>query len=104
MSKASKSGKTTRRRYSEEFKRDAVELVTEQGYSLAEAARSLGIQANQIRYWKDKLVEDKGKKQDNALSESERAELHRLREENRKLRMEREILKKATTFFVKESQ
>lgn len=104
MSKAAKSGKTTRRRYSEEFKRDAVELVTEQGYSLAEAARSLGIHANLVRRWKEKLMQGKDKKQDQTLSESERAELRRLREENRKLRMEKEILKKATTFFVKESQ
>lgn len=93
MSKVSKSGKITRRRYSEEFKRDAVELVTEQGYSMAEAARSLGVHANLIRYWKDKLVEGKDEKQNSVLSESERAELHRLREENRKLRMEREIFR-----------
>lgn len=104
MSGSSKTGTPARRRYSEEFKRDAVGLVTDQGYSLAEAARSLGVHVNLIRYWREKFVGSKEAKRDEALCESEKEELIRLREENRKLRMDREILKKATTFFVKESQ
>lgn len=99
-----KSGKPSRRRYSEEFKRDAVGLVTDQGYSLAEAARSLGVHVSLIRNWKEKFVKNKEVKREEELSETERAELQRLREENRRLRMDREILKKATTFFVKENQ
>lgn len=94
--------KRMRRSYSEEFKRDAVSLVTEQGYSLTEAARSLGLHPNLIRNWKQKFMSQENDSQ--TLAEDEKAELKRLREENRKLRMERDILKKATAFFAKESQ
>ncbi|MEZ5945056.1 MAG: transposase [Planctomycetaceae bacterium] len=56
---SSKSGGRVRRSFSEEFKRDAVSLVTEQGYSLAEAARSLGLHQNLIRNWRLKFVSKK---------------------------------------------
>ena len=92
---------TKRRRYSEEFKREAVCLVTEEGYSTAEAARSLGIHANLLRTWRRKYAS--AESADTAMSEDERKELHRLREENRRLRMEREILKKAAAFFANEN-
>ena len=87
-----------RRSYTEEFKREAVSLVTDQGYTLAEAARSLGIHPNLLRTWKEKLSSQGG----SALSPDEEAELKRLREENRRLRMERDILKKAAAFFANE--
>ena len=83
--------RSKRRRHSEEFKREAVRLVTEQGYSLAEAARNLGVHANLLRTWKQKFAEEE---QD--LTEDERMELAQLRAENKRLRMERDILKKAT--------
>ncbi len=105
MSKSNGSSEPTRRvrrSFSEEFKRDAVSLVTDQGYSLAEAARSLGLHPNLIRNWKQKFMSDNNDQ--TVLSEDEKAELKRLREEVRKLRMERDILKKATAFFAKESQ
>ena len=105
MSKSNRSAEPSRgvrRSFSEEFKRDAVSLVTNQGYSLAEAARSLGLHPNLIRNWKQKFMSENNGQ--SVLSEDEKAELKRLREENRKLRMERDILKKATAFFVKESQ
>ena len=91
---------TKRRRHNEEFKREAVKLVTDQGYSLAEAARSLGLDASLLRSWKLKY----GTEQNGApkMQESEQEELGRLREENRRLRMERDILKKATAFFANE--
>lgn len=105
MSKPNRSSEPTkrpRRTFSDEFKRDAVSLVIDQEYSLAEAARSLGLHSNLIRNWKQKFM---AQNNDQAiLSEDEKAELKRLREENRKLRMERDILKKATAFFAKESQ
>ena len=101
-SRSSESPRRVRRSFSEEFKRDAVSLVTDQGYSLAEAARSLGLHPNLIRNWKQKFMSDN--KDQTVLSEDEKAELKRLREEVRKLRMERDILKKATAFFAKESQ
>jgi transposase len=91
--------KTVRRQYTEEFKRDAVALVTEQGYKLAEAGRSLGINADLIRRWKQ---EAEGEATGERLTNDERDELRRLRKENRELRMEKEILKKASAYFAKE--
>ena len=91
---------TTRRRaYPEDFKRDAVALVTEQGYSVAEAARSLDVGANLLGRWKRQHEEQAG---DQALSLDEREELKQLRKENRLLRMEKDILKKASQYFAKE--
>jgi len=89
-----------RRRHSEEFKREAVKLVTDQGYTLAEAARSLGLDASLVRSWRQKYApEQNGVPK---MPESEQEELGRLREENLRLRMERDILKKATAFFANE--
>lgn len=89
-----------KQRYTDEFKREAVKLVTEQGYSQAEAARSLGIHPNLLRNWRKKFsTELEGTE---TMSETEQQELKRLREEVRRLRMERDILKKATAFFASE--
>ena len=88
-----------RREYTEDFKRDAVALVTEQGYKPSEAARSLGIGDNLIRRWKREFEEAASGVQ---LDADEREELKRLRKENRMLRMEKEILKKASAYFAKE--
>lgn len=93
-----------RRKHSREFKVEAVKLVLEQGYSVAEAAQSLGIHTNLLRNWKKKLLtEGDVAFRGNGVMTPEQQELRRLREENRKLRMERDILKKATAFFAKES-
>ncbi len=91
---------TKRRQYTEEFKREAVKLVTEQGYTQAEAARSLGINSNLIRRWRAKFAPEQSGT--DTMTESEQQELTRLREEVRRLRMERDILKKATAFFASE--
>ena len=93
-----------RRTYTPEFKAQAVQLVTEQGYSVAEAARSLGVSENLIRNWKRDL---QAKGPDafpgrGRLGPHEE-ELRRLRAENKRLQMERDILKKATAFFAKEA-
>ena len=85
--------------YPKEFKEEAVALVTEQGYTVVEAAKSLGIRANQLYDWKAKI---QASKQDGALSDDERSELKRLRKENKTLRIEKEVLKKASAFFAKE--
>ena len=90
--------KRDRRRHSDEFKREAVKLVTEQGLSVAQAARDLDINENLLRTWKRKFSDES----EESLNESEQMELARLREENRRLRMERDILKKATAFFANE--
>ena len=90
--------KRERRRHSDEFKREAVKLVTEQGLSVAQAVRDLDVNENLLRIWKRKFADES----EESLSESEQMELARLREENRRLRMERDILKKATAFFANE--
>lgn len=96
---AKRNSKRNRRTYTDEFKLEAVKLVLEQGLSLAQAARDLGIHANVLRNWKMKYLADQ---EDPSLTEDERMELARLRDENRRLRMERDILKKATAFFANE--
>ncbi len=89
-----------RRRFTREFKVSAARLVTEQGYSVAEAAKSLGVDAGSIRGWVKKFS---GEGTEAPAGEPGlKAELTRLREENQRLRLEREILKKATAFFAKE--
>jgi len=88
-----------RRNYTEDFKRDAVALVTEQGYKPSEAARSLGVGDNLVRRWMRELAQETS---GTRLSADEREELKRLRKEVRLLRMEKEILKKASQYFAKE--
>lgn len=93
------SQKRTYKQYPKEFKEEAVALVLEQGYSVPEAAKSLGIATNMLYRWKEKIEQQiEGK----VLVEDERDELKRLRKENKELRMEKEILKKASAFFAKE--
>jgi transposase len=90
-----------RRRFTREFKVSAVRLVQEQGYTVAEAAKSLGVNSGSIRDWLAKFATTPG----DGVPSGEgamRSELRRLREENKRLRLEREILKKATAFFAKE--
>jgi len=87
------------RKYTDEFREEAVKLVTEQGYSVTEAAKSLGITTKLLYNWKDKLAKQASGE---GLSKGERAELVKLRKENKRLLMEREILKKASAFFAKE--
>ena len=93
------SQKRTYKQYSKEFKEEAVALVKEQGYSVPEAAQSLGIANNMLYRWKEQIESQlEGK----VLSEGERDELKHLRKEVKTLRMEKEILKKASAFLAKE--
>ena len=90
-----------RRKFTREFKVSAVKLVGEQGYSVSEAAKSLGVDPATIRFWVKKFPAEAtagGASGEGSL----KAELRRLREENKRLLLEREILKKATAFFAKE--
>ncbi len=87
--------KRTNKQYSKEYKEEAVVLIRDQGYTVPEAAKSLGIASNIL----DKIASDlEGK----SLSTDEREELIRLRKENKNLRMEKDILKKASALFAKE--
>ena len=88
-----------RRRFTQEFKRDAVALVMEQGYSIAQAAQAIDVSENNLRRWKKEFEQEANGER---LTADERAELIRLRRENRQLKMEKEILKKASAFFAKE--
>jgi len=93
-----------RRRYTREFKLSAVKLVNEQGYSIPDASRSLGVDAANVRLWVEKLSTTAPDEGGVALSGEGalKAELRRLRKENARLLMEREILKKAAAFFARE--
>jgi len=96
----------TRKRkiYSKQFKTDAVKLVTEQGYKITEAARNLGIHPGLLGRWKKQFeIDNTNAFPGKGHMTPEKEELYRLRKENKRLKMEREILKKATAFFAKES-
>jgi len=93
------SQKRTYKQYSKEYKEEAVALVSEQGYSVPEAAKSLGIPSNMLYRWKEQI---ESQREGKTLSVDGRDELIRLRKENKNLRMEKEILKKASAFFAKE--
>jgi transposase len=94
-----------RRIYTAEFKREAVHLVTEQGYAVAEAARNLGLNPHMLQRWKRELMEhEHGAFPGNGRVLPAQAELRQLQEENTRLRMERDILKKALGFFASESR
>lgn len=95
-----KTGKRVRRTHSDEFRRNAVSMVEDQGYTTARAARELGINENLLRTWRKKY--GKAASASSGLSESDQDELDRLRKEVSRLRMERDILKKATAFFANE--
>ncbi len=96
--------KRQRRTHSREFKQEAVALVVEHGYSYAAAGRSLGVNGALIGRWKRQLEDDaSGAFPGNGKRSAEQQRIHDLEAENRRLRMEKEILKKATAFFVKES-
>ena len=95
-------GSKSRRRFSAEFKAETVRLVEQSDQSIAELSRDLDVSETSIRKWVEQARIDKGDQA--GLNTGEREELRRLRRENRTLRMEREILKKATAFFARESR
>ena len=91
-------------KYPEEFRREAVELVKSSERPRVEIARSLGISDSTLSNWVNDDRDRQRRAEDpDALSESERAELARLRKENIELRTDREILRKAAAYFARET-
>jgi len=86
------------RTYTKEFKEEALGLITEQGYSVPQAADALGVSSNLLYTWKQKAEE----LESSNVTSDERTELLALRKEVKQLRVEKEILKKASAFFAKE--
>jgi transposase len=96
---------TKRKKYSKEFKLDAIALVVEQNYSQAEASRNLGVNPNMLGRWiKEADNEDGHAFRGNGKLTPEQAEIRNLKAQVKRLEVEREILKKATVFFAKETK
>ena len=94
----------TRRQFGREFKLEAVRLVKERGVSVAQAARDLAVHENVLRKWmRDAAADPQQAFPGQGVMKPENAELDKLRKENAKLRMERDLLKKAAAYFAKES-
>lgn len=96
---------TTRKQYKKEFKMDAVSLVLEQGYKVAEAARSLDINVSMLGRWIKEHQNDEGQAfRGNGKLTPEQEEIRQLKAQVKRLEMEKDILKKATVFFAKETK
>ena len=97
--------KKKRRSYNRQFKKEAVALITEKGYSIAEASRNLGIEYSVLRRWKTQLADDP----QNAFPGKGRLkpadqELRKLRKELERVTEERDILKKALAYFAEDQK
>jgi len=92
-----------RRGFNDEYKAEVVKLIKESEKSIAQVCRELDLTQTAVRRWVAQSDADAGRGPSGALSTEEHEELRRLRREVKQLRMEREILKKATAFFAKES-
>jgi transposase len=97
-------GKRTRRSFSKEYKAEVVELVRKSGKTVGAICRELDLTETAVRRWVNQTGIDSGAGPAGALTTDERQELANLRKRVRTLEMEREILKKATAFFAKESK
>lgn len=103
MSELLQEGSRRQRRFSEEFKRDAVRLVVEEGYTRQAAAAAVGVSDQSLRAWHAKYAPAPEPCGENASVEELRGEVARLRQQLQRAELERDILKKATAFFAKES-
>ena len=96
---------TKRKKYSKEFKLDAVSLVLEQDYTRAEAAKSLGINANMLGRWIQQFESENSQSfRGNGKLSPEQEQIRELKKKVKKLELEKEILKKATVFFAAETK
>lgn len=96
--------KRKRRKFSAEFKAETVRLVRDSDRNVSTIARELDLTETALRRWVQQAEVDAGRGPTGALTTSEREELAQLRRDNKRLRMERDILKRATAFFAKESE
>lgn len=92
-----------RRRFADDFKRDAVRLVVDEQYTFKAAAKAVGVSEKSLRGWHKKFAPQPTACGDNASSDELRDEIKRLRRQLKRAELEREILKKATAYFAKES-
>jgi len=93
-----------RRSFTAEYKAEVVALVRKSGKSMGVIAKELDLTETAVRAWVRQAEVDSGEGPSGALTTAEREELARLRKQVKTLEMEREILKKATAFFAKESK
>ncbi len=98
-----KLGRRKKRFYTAEFKAGAAALVLKEGKTVAEVAKDLDLTPSSLGKWVEQARADAGTSTRGTLTTEEKEELARLRKENRELRVEREILKKAAAFFAKEN-
>ncbi len=103
MSVQSSAGRSSHR-YLDDFKRDAVRLITEQQYKFKAAAQAVGVSEKSLRDWYKKFAPPPASCGDEATLDDLREENKRLRKQLKRAELEREILKKATAYFAKESQ
>ena len=94
---------STRRSFTDEYKASAVEFVLNDGRTIADVARHIGVHEMTLGKWVKKARDQRGEPE-RQLNEDERAELERLREENKRLRMEAEFAKKVAAWFAKDRQ
>lgn len=94
----------TRRRYTEEFKAEAVRLVRDSARPVAQVARDLGIADHLLYRWRAEHRQAEGQGHTRHSLRAEQAELVRLQRENATLRQERDFLRRAAAFFAKESR
>lgn len=97
-------GSKKRRSFTKEFKAEAVRLTRVGDRSVGQVATDLNLSESGLRRWMERVDTDAGQGPPGVLTTEEREELTRLRRENKRLQMERDILKAAATFFAKESE
>ena len=102
--KQSGASKRIRRTFTDEFKRDAVNLVVVEGYSFQRAADAVGVSPKSVREWHEKFAPPPDANIDDPVVQQLQDENKRLRKALRQAELERSILKKATAYFAKESQ
>ena len=96
---------TIRKKYSKEFKLDAISLITEQGYTRVAAGKSLGLNANMLGRWVKELQSNDGQAfRGNGKLTPNQEEVRKLKAQVKRLEMEKDILKKATVFFAAETK